>query len=58
MILFPARRGDFTEVTGSNQFPLPFCGTRWVEDEKVALRAINVWENVCKYVSLGISTKE
>ena len=37
-----ARRVDYIEFTGSEQFPLPFCGTRWTEDQKVALRAIEI----------------
>jgi hypothetical protein len=46
----PTRRTDFQEITGSNLFPLEFCGTRWVEDRSVAERAIKCWSNVCKYV--------
>ena len=30
----PARREDFTAVTGSAVFPLKFCATRWVEDKQ------------------------
>ena len=44
----PVRRVDYIEVTGSATFPLPFCGTRWVDDEKVAVRAINIWNDVCQ----------
>ena len=29
----PARRDMFQKVTGSNQFPLPYCGHRWYENE-------------------------
>ena len=43
-----ARRVDYIEITGSEQFPLPFRGTRWIEDQKVALRAIEIWDNVCQ----------
>ena len=46
----PARRQDFTEVTGSTIFPLQFCGVRWVENCSVAERAILIWENIKKYV--------
>ena len=35
-----ARHVDYIEVTGKEQFPLPLCGTQWIEDQKVALRAI------------------
>ena len=30
-----ARRADYIEVTGSEQFPLPFCGTQWIEVKKL-----------------------
>ena len=33
---------NYIEITGSEQFPLPFRGTRWIEDQKVALRAIEI----------------
>ena len=44
----PAWRADYIEVTRNEQFPLPFCGTRWIEDQKVALGAIEIWDNVCQ----------
>ena len=31
----PARQNDYADVTGSSRFHLPFCGTRWIEDEQV-----------------------
>ncbi|KAJ8376865.1 hypothetical protein SKAU_G00074450 [Synaphobranchus kaupii] len=37
----PARREDFTALTGSTCFPLPFCGHRWVVP--VSERAVQVW---------------
>ena len=46
----PARRDDYVEYTGSNVFPLQFCATRWIEDEPVALQAVEIWENVEKIV--------
>ena len=30
----PACHADYISVTGSDQFDLPFCGIRWVEDQK------------------------
>ena len=39
----PARRDDYTSVTGSTQFPLYFCTTRWIEDSAVASRLIVIW---------------
>ena len=32
-------------------FPLPFCGYRWIEDKKVADRALDVWPNIPTYVN-------
>ena len=29
----PARREDYTKMTGSEVFPLQFCGHRWLEDK-------------------------
>ncbi|XP_070400940.1 uncharacterized protein [Nothobranchius furzeri] len=46
----PARREDFTKLTGSSLFPLPFCGHRWVENLPVAERAIEVWPKLKEYV--------
>jgi hypothetical protein len=46
----PARRADFTSVTGSSKFPLKFCQIRWVENVTVAQRALEVYPNVKKYV--------
>ena len=36
----PARREDFAQVTGNTLYPLQFCQHRWVEDAKVAERAV------------------
>ena len=46
----PARREDYTSITESTVFPLNFCATRWVEDDKVAQRALEIWPNVEKYI--------
>ncbi|XDV26071.1 hypothetical protein PO909_029869 [Leuciscus waleckii] len=46
----PARREDFTALTGSTSFPLPFCGHRWIENVPVAERAVQVWPMVMMYV--------
>ena len=37
----PVRRKDYFNLTGSDKYPLQFCGTRWVEDKKVAERLVN-----------------
>ena len=41
-----ARREDFMSVTSSSVFPLPFCAMGWVENKKVADRAIFVWPHI------------
>ena len=46
----PGHRDDYVEYAGSNVFPLQFCATRWIEDEPVTLRAVEIWENVEKIV--------
>ncbi|XP_042581610.1 uncharacterized protein LOC109070284 [Cyprinus carpio] len=46
----PARREDFTALTGSYTFPLPFCGHRWIENVPVAERAVQVWPMFMMYV--------
>ncbi|CAM4573936.1 unnamed protein product [Leuciscus chuanchicus] len=46
----PARREDYTKLTGTSLFPLPFCGHRWVENLPVAERAIEVWTKLKEYV--------
>ena len=46
----PARREDFTSLTGSSKFPLPLCGHRWVKNVPVAERAVEVWPMLQMYV--------
>jgi hypothetical protein len=46
----PARRADYTEITGSKTFPKKFCTVRWVENVTVAERALEVMPDVKKYV--------
>ena len=46
----PARRDDYTTVTGSSVFPLKFCATRWIEDDRVSERVLEIWPNVEKYI--------
>ena len=47
----PARRSDYTSITGSTVFQLSCCATRWVEDEKVAERLISIWPSIVKIVN-------
>ena len=44
----PARRSDYTSITGSIVFPLSFCATRWLKDKKVAERLMNIWPSIVK----------
>ena len=47
----PARREDYTNITGSSCFPLSFCGHRWVENVPVAERVLEVWPMIQTYVN-------
>ncbi|KAL3225739.1 hypothetical protein MRX96_049147 [Rhipicephalus microplus] len=47
----PARREDFSTVTGQVTFPLNFASHRWVENVPVIERAITLWGDVQKYVA-------
>lgn len=38
----PARREDYSVVTGSTSFPLDFCSHRWLENVEVAERALQI----------------
>lgn len=54
--MVPARRGYYTEVTGSAVFPLQFCTIRWLENSRVAQRAIEMLPNIKKYVEAVLGT--
>ena len=41
---YPARRDLYINLSRSDNFPFMFCQTRWLEDESVASRAIDVWK--------------
>ena len=47
---FPARRDTYITINRSDQFPLMFCQTRWVEDVPVATRALQIWSFVLTVV--------
>ncbi|KAK0131540.1 hypothetical protein N1851_033715 [Merluccius polli] len=53
----PARREDYTNITGSSCFPLSFCGHRWVENVPVAERVLEVWPMIQKYVDAAEAKK-
>ena len=33
---------------------MKFCATRWIEDDRVAERALEIWSNVEKYIQHGL----
>ena len=45
-----ARRADYISITECDKFPFAYCATRWVEDKKVADRAVEIWPNIKKVV--------
>ena len=45
----PARRDTCITINQSDQFPLMFCHTRWVEDVPVAARARETWSFVLEH---------
>ena len=46
----PSRRDLYIKLNQTDEFPLMFCMTRWVEDALVASHAMAVWKNVVKVV--------
>jgi len=46
----PARRGDYTKITGSSLFPMTFCSIRWIKNAPVSERAIKILPNLRKFV--------
>ena len=46
----PARREDYTKITGSLLMPQKFCGHRWLENIPVCERALQLWENIEAFV--------
>ena len=54
----PARRAEYSQISGSNVYPLKFCQIRWLGNVQCAERAIFIFENVKKYIekSSGLSS--
>lgn len=46
----PARREDYVTLTGSSKMPLKFCSHRWLENVPVCERAVELFNNIDKYV--------
>ena len=42
----PARRNVYLREGTSGKFPMEFCQTRWIEDEPVANRTLEVWPSI------------
>ena len=53
----PARRADYSSVTGSTLFPLKFCSTRWVENASVAQRSLEIYLYMVLYAKTAKLTK-
>ncbi|XP_077103051.1 uncharacterized protein LOC143753997 [Siphateles boraxobius] len=53
----PARREDYTIITGSSCFPLSFCGHRRVENVPVAERVLEIWPMIQKYINAAENKK-
>ncbi len=46
----PARRAEYSAVSGSYVFPKKFCQIRWLENVQCVERAMLIFENVKKYI--------
>ena len=46
----PVRRADYQKVNNSPVFLITFCTTRLMENVKPAQRALDIYENIQKYV--------
>lgn len=47
----PARRADYTKHTSSELFPKKFCAIRWAENAQVVQRAMEIHQNVKKFIT-------
>ncbi|XP_070386740.1 uncharacterized protein [Dermacentor albipictus] len=47
----PARREDFSAVTGQETFPLNFVAHRWLENVPVIERALLLWCDIKKFIA-------
>ena len=46
----PARRAEFTSITGSSTFPLKHCATRWLKNVNCLERSLQVLDSVTKLI--------
>lgn len=54
----PSRRGDFKGITGCSTFPIKFCSIRWIENARVAERALQIFPKIEEYIKSVKSTKK
>lgn len=54
----PARREEFTKVTGSMSFPLDFCSYRWLENVEVAEHALQILPSLKTDISAAKAKKK
>ncbi len=46
----PARRAEFSHITGLSIYPAKFCRTRWLENSTVASRFLKLFDGLKKYI--------
>ena len=46
----PARRADYIDFRGCNQFPKKFCSVRWVKNVEICERALEVFKHIKQYI--------
>lgn len=51
----PARREDFSKVSGSTRLPFKFVNHKWLENEPVCERALELWEDILKFAKAAES---
>ncbi|XP_022247681.1 uncharacterized protein LOC111086980 [Limulus polyphemus] len=53
----PAKTEDFELLTKSSRLPLKFVNCRWLENIPVAERALEVWDNIVRFVGAAEAKK-
>ena len=46
----PARRAEFSHITGLSIYPAKLCRTRWLENSTVASRFLKLFDELKKYI--------
>ena len=49
----PSRRADYESLTQaiSSDYSIQFCAHRWIENERVAMRARKIWPKIIEFVN-------